>query len=155
MADRLSVERRSRLMAKIRSRDTTPERRVRSLLHRLGYRFRLHRRDLPGTPDIVLPALGKTVFVHGCFWHRHEECRFAKLPTTRPDFWKTKLEGNAARDRSAVEALVADGWRVLTVWECAIRDRAVLATLPVALAEWIRGKAPTGEIRGYAPLQRS
>jgi len=142
-------------MSGIRGKNTGPELAVRRALFAAGFRFRLHRRDLPGAPDIVLPGRRVALFVHGCFWHRHGGCRFAKLPSTRPEFWKAKLEGNAERDRGAVEALLADGWRVLTVWECAIRDRAVLATLPVALAEWIRGRAPTGEIRGYAPLPGS
>lgn len=140
-------------MAGIRDKDTKPELTVRRALFAAGFRFRLHRRDLPGAPDIVLPRHRVVLFVHGCYWHRHQECRFAKLPSTRRDFWKAKLEGNAARDRSAVQALLADGWRVLTVWECATRDRTVLVTLSDTLAEWIRGKAPTGEIRGHAPFQ--
>lgn len=105
-------------MSRIRSRDTAPERLVRSALHRAGYRFRLHRKDLPGRPDIVLPKHRTVVFVHGCFWHRHVGCQYAYVPKSRHHFWNAKFRGNLERDRRHVQALRRLGWRVVTVWEC-------------------------------------
>jgi DNA mismatch endonuclease, patch repair protein len=113
---------RSRNMAAIRGRDTKPERMVRSLLHQLGYRFRLHRRDLPGSPDIVLPRHHTVVFVHGCFWHRHAGCRFTTTPRTRSDFWEEKFRQNMERDARQQAALRAAGWSVVVVWECELRE---------------------------------
>ena len=126
MVDRLTPERRSRLMARIGSRNTLPELRVRSLLHRLGYRFRLHRRDLPGTPDIVLPRFGKAIFVHGCFWHGHV-CKVGKMPKSRKDYWGPKLIANRERDARKRRQLTAHGWRSLVVWECETKDEQRLA----------------------------
>jgi len=105
-------------MSRIRGRDTAPERLVRSTLHRAGYRFRLHRKDLPGRPDIVLPKYRTVVFVHGCFWHRHSRCRFAYTPKSRVAFWNAKFAANVERDRHNVRELKRLGWRVVTVWEC-------------------------------------
>lgn len=122
MADRFSPEARSALMARIRGKDTKPEIAVRRLLHAMGYRFRLHRRDLPGTPDIVLPPRRLAVMVHGCFWHGHEGCRYAVMPRTRPEFWGAKIQANRARDRAALAALAALGWDVWTIWECEVRQ---------------------------------
>src|SRR5205085_7936963 len=102
--------------------DTKPELRVRSIAHRLGYRFRLHRRDLPGTPDLVFPRLRRVVFVHGCFWHRHPGCALARLPKSRQEFWIPKLEGNRQRDLKKVAALRKAGWKSIVVWECQVRD---------------------------------
>ena len=115
---------RSRQMALVRGKDTKPELVVRRLAHALGYRFRLHRKDLPGKPDLVFPSRRAVVFVHGCFWHRHPDpdCKLARLPKTRTEFWVPKLEGNRQRDERNVAALEAAGWRVLTVWECQLRD---------------------------------
>lgn len=121
MADRLTPEARSRLMAAIRGKDTGPELLVRRLLHSMGYRFRLHRRDLPGTPDIVLPGRRKAIFVHGCFWHGHPGCRFATRPATRPEFWAEKIARNQRRDRIAAVRLRRLGWSVATIWECSLR----------------------------------
>jgi DNA mismatch endonuclease, patch repair protein len=122
MPDVLTPEQRSRNMRAIKGRDTGPELTVRRLLHAMGYRFRLHRRDLPGRPDIVLPGRRMAVFVHGCFWHRHR-CRFGCVePATRPEFWRAKFAANVARDRRAVRALQQAGWRVIVVWECQTRD---------------------------------
>lgn len=135
-------------MSGIRRKDTKPEMTVRKALFAAGFRFRLHRRDLPGAPDVVLPSRRIAIFVHGCFWHRHEGCRLAAVPSTRPEFWTTKLEGNALRDRRNIERLRGLGWRVLVVWECAIRDRGTLAGLPGFLAEWVKGDETAGEIRG-------
>ena len=122
----LSPPQRSALMARIRSKDTHPELRVRRLLHRHGYRFRLHARDLPGRPDIVFRRRRKVVFVHGCFWHRHEGCSRAATPRTRVDYWTRKFEATRARDAAALSALEAMGWRVLVVWECEMKDERVL-----------------------------
>jgi len=109
-------------MGRIRGRDTAPELMVRSVLHRLGLRFRLHRRGLPGRPDVVLPCWQTVVFVHGCFWHRHEGCRFAYTPKSRQPFWNAKFSENLTRDEKARTALTALGWRVVTVWECETGD---------------------------------
>lgn len=116
---------RSRMMSGIRGRDTRPEMMVRKFLHARGYRFRLHRKDLPGRPDIVLPRFRTCIFIHGCFWHHHEGCRFAVLPKTRADFWAQKLRGNVERDRRAQEELARTGWRVLIIWECELKTPEV------------------------------
>jgi len=126
MTDRVTGEQRSRNMAAVRPSNTTPERVVRSILHRLGLRFRLHQRTLPGTPDIVLKRHETVVFVHGCFWHGHE-CPRGKVPSVRPEFWIPKLRRNRERDRANSASLRKLGWRVLTVWECELRDSARLA----------------------------
>ncbi|WP_287598131.1 DNA mismatch endonuclease Vsr [Thermomonas sp.] len=126
MTDRLSPEARSRLMAKIRSRDTGPERAVRSILHRLGFRFRLHRKDLPGTPDIVLPGRETVVVVHGCFWHGHG-CKAGKMPKSRIDYWGPKIDANRVRDRRKAAALRRLGWRVVSVYECELKTPEKLA----------------------------
>lgn len=120
MADVLTAEQRQLNMSRIRARDTKPEMLIRRGLHARGLRYRLHDRSLPGRPDLVFPKFHTAVFVHGCFWHAHG-CALSKLPATRQDFWKKKLEGNAARDRKAIEGLQAAGWRVLVIWECALR----------------------------------
>lgn len=122
MTDTVSPEKRSAIMARVRAKDTTPEMRVRSLVHRMGYRFRLHRKDLPGTPDLVFGPRRKAIFVHGCFWHGHDCKRGARLPAANRDYWTAKLARNAARDRASLAALEERGWSVLTVWECEIRD---------------------------------
>ena len=125
--DIFSTEKRSEIMGCIRSKDTKPEMTVRSLTHRLGYRFRLHRSDLPGCPDLVFPKHRKIIFVHGCFWHRHEGCRKASTPKTRTDFWTTKLESNKARDAKNEWLLREAGWNVMIVWECETRNSEKLA----------------------------
>jgi DNA mismatch endonuclease, patch repair protein len=129
MADRLDEGARSRNMARIRSRDTAPEMRVRSALHGIGFRFRLHRRDLPGTPDVVLPRHRIALFVHGCFWHRHPGCRGATDPKTRSDFWQAKFAANVARDLHTGSALESAGWRVVVIWECETRNPAKLVAI--------------------------
>jgi DNA mismatch endonuclease, patch repair protein len=135
VADVHSSETRSRNMAAIRSVNTKPEMRVRSALHALGYRFRLHRKDLPGRPDIVLPRLRTVIFVHGCFWHCHR-CKYGSVvPATRADFWAAKRAGNVARDRRNRSALRRAGWRVFVLWECEVRTAAAaearVARLPL------------------------
>jgi len=125
MVDSLTPEARSRHMARIKTRNTKPEMVVRSALHRLGYRFRLHRKDLPGTPDIVLPSRRLALFVHGCFWHGHKSpsCKLGRIPKSRAEFWVPKIEGNRERDRRKASALEDAGWRVATIWECQLADR--------------------------------
>jgi DNA mismatch endonuclease (patch repair protein) len=118
MADRISRQHRSWNMSRIRDRDSKPEKVVRSTLHRLGYRFRLHRADLPGKPDIVLPKYRTVVFVHGCFWHRHPDCRFAYTPKSRVDFWNAKFTRNVERDLEVQEELHKLGWKIVIIWEC-------------------------------------
>lgn len=146
MADIVSPEKRSRMMAGIRGKGTRPEMLVRRALFAEGFRFRLHRIDLPGGPDIVLPSRKVAIFVHGCFWHRHAGCRFAKLPSSNVDFWRNKLDGNVQRDRRAVEVLQSAGWRVLTVWECATRDKSVAPSIGALVRRWVDDGAPVGEI---------
>lgn len=120
MTDVLTAAQRQLNMSRIRGRDTKPEMLVRQGLHARGLRYRLHDRTLPGRPDLVFTRYGAVVFVHGCFWHAHG-CALSRLPATRQDFWKQKLEGNAARDHRVADALRAAGWRVLVIWECALR----------------------------------
>jgi DNA mismatch endonuclease (patch repair protein) len=135
--DSLSREHRSWNMSRIRGRDTRPEIQLRSMLHRAGYRFRLHARDLPGRPDIVLPRFRTVIFVNGCFWHRHPGCRDATTPSTRPEFWKAKFDGNVERDARSQSALKASGWHVLVVWECELKSEpeAVKKRVTLALEE--------------------
>jgi len=123
--DRLTRKRRSWNMSRIRGTNTDPEIRVRSLLHRLGYRFRLHGRDLPGKPDIVLRKYNAVVLVHGCFWHRHG-CKWTYVPKSNKDFWRVKFERNVARDALVRKQLRAHGWRVLTIWACTTKDEKQL-----------------------------
>lgn len=124
--DRLTHSRRSWLMSRVRSKDTGPERAVRSIVHNMGFRFRLHRADLPGRPDIVLPKLRSVIFVHGCFWHRHRNCPKASTPSTRTEFWSEKFQRNVERDKLAVRELRSLGWRILVVWQCELRDKKML-----------------------------
>ena len=123
MADVVTAEVRSRMMASIRPKDTKPEIVVRRYLHRHGFRFRLHRKDLAGKPDLTLPKWNAVVFVHGCFWHKHAVCKYFRLPATRHEFWSAKIDGNARRDQRNLEGLLAMGYRVATVWECSLRHR--------------------------------
>ena len=122
MADKLTPTERSRNMSKVKGRDTKPERLVRSLLHGMGYRFRLHRNDLPGKPDLVFPSRKKVIFVHGCFWHQHTECREGRVPGSRLEYWGPKLRRNRERDALAQSSLKKQGWRYLVVWECELKD---------------------------------
>lgn len=120
MTDHVAKEKRSQIMASVRSRNTGPELTVRSALHRLGYRFRLHRRDLPGSPDIVFPSKRKVIFVHGCYWHGHG-CRWSKLPKTNVEFWRDKIGRNQQRDLSNIRSLTELGWSSHTIWQCELR----------------------------------
>lgn len=121
MTDVFSKEKRSWIMSRVKGRDTKPEILVRSFVHRMGFRFRVHRRDLPGSPDIVLPRHGKVIFVHGCFWHGHRGCHRSQRPTTNKKFWNKKLEGNIERDNRFRRMLHGLGWKVLIVWQCETR----------------------------------
>jgi DNA mismatch endonuclease, patch repair protein len=122
MIDVMSREQRSALMGRVSGKNTKPELQVRLIIHGLGYRFRLHRSDLPGSPDIVLPSRRKVIFVHGCFWHRHAGCPYATFPKTRVAFWRTKFDANRKRDRRVLRKLKATGWGSLIIWTCEIRD---------------------------------
>jgi DNA mismatch endonuclease (patch repair protein) len=119
--DTVDTATRSKMMSAIRSKDTGPEMVVRRFLHGRGYRYRIHRKDLAGKPDIVIPRLKVCIFVHGCFWHRHPGCPYATTPKTRPEFWNEKLQKNVARDLANIAALGAAGWNVLIVWECQLK----------------------------------
>lgn len=125
--DVISPEQRSRIMAANKSRNTKPELAIRRMLHAMGFRFRLHRKDLPGCPDIVLPKYKTVILVNGCFWHQHAGCKLASKPATRKEFWETKLSRNVERDSENAAKLAALGWRVIVVWECELQKSNDLA----------------------------
>ena len=135
MTDIFSREKRSQIMSRVSGKNTRPEVVVRSLLHNMGYRFRLHRKDLPGKPDITLPKYKKVVFVHGCFWHGHTDCPRSKLPISNQFFWRDKLGKNKERDKVSVNNLIELGWDVLVVWECEIKDTHKLKSKLFAFLE--------------------
>ena len=122
MVDKFSRKKRSSIMSRVKGKDTQPEKAVRTILHRMGYRFRLYRSDLPGKPDIVLSKHKKIIFVHGCFWHGHKGCERAGRPSTNVEFWNQKLSANIKRDSQSVRDLRKQGWKVLIVWACQIRN---------------------------------
>lgn len=136
MADVVDRATRSRMMSGIKGRNTRPELEVRQALHAAGFRYRLHAADLPGRPDIVLSRYRVVILVHGCFWHRHTGCRFTTTPSTRPDFWRSKFEANVLRDQRSRVALEELGWRIATVWECAVRRNS--SDVARQLEDWIR-----------------
>ena len=139
---------RSENMRAIRSKDTLPEMAVRSLIHSLGYRFRLHRRDLPGKPDLAFPARHKVIFVHGCFWHGHD-CSLFRLPGTRQEFWRKKIGGNRTNDARVMKILQSEGWRIGIVWECAIRGaKKDINRVACHLREWLHSGKPFMEEKG-------
>jgi len=144
--DVFSTEDRSRIMAKVHGKNTKPELIVRGLLHGMGFRFRLHRKDLPGKPDIVLPKYQAAIFVHGCFWHAHD-CRKGSKPTSNTDFWNEKLAKNVARDKANATKLKAQGWRCLTVWECQMKDTGKLAVRLTVFLKKLVKRAHTGGSR--------
>lgn len=127
MTDVVDSKTRSRMMSGIRGRDTKPELVVRKFLHSRGLRYRIAPKNLPGKPDIVLPRYRVAVFINGCFWHRHEGCRYAATPTTRADFWQKKFDANVARDKRAYEQLANLGWRVIVIWECELNTERLQA----------------------------
>ncbi len=138
--DSLTPEKRSWNMSRIRSKNTKPEIRIRSLLHHMGYRFRLHQKNLPGKPDIVLPKFQTVIFVHGCFWHRHPGCKYAYTPKSRIEFWQKKFNENIDRDCKVQKELEDIGWRILVVWECELKDMETLANkLDNFLSQDLRG----------------
>ncbi|MGU7783306.1 very short patch repair endonuclease [Burkholderia sp. PU8-34] len=146
MTDVVDPAKRSQMMSGIRGRHTKPELVVRRMLHAAGFRYRLHRRDLPGTPDLVLPKHRAVVMVHGCFWHVHEGCRFATIPASNSEFWREKLARNRERDRRQLEALQSLGWRVLVVWECSTRTGELRDRLEPELIRWLNGNEEFGEL---------
>jgi DNA mismatch endonuclease (patch repair protein) len=133
-------------MARIRGKNTRPERLLRGALHRMGVRFRLHRKDLPGRPDIVVPRYHAVIFVHGCFWHRHRGCVLAYQPKTRVAFWNRKFEENLMRDRGHAQTLGRDDWRVGVVWECSLRAADKRMGAASELVDWLRSRRPRIEI---------
>lgn len=137
VTDIVDKQTRSRMMAGIRGKDTKPELILRRALHARGYRFRLHSKNVPGRPDLVFPKHRAVVFVHGCFWHRHANCRFATTPSTRPEFWQKKFESNVARDSAVAATLRGRGWRVATVWECALRKPDTIQAAADRVSLWL------------------
>jgi DNA mismatch endonuclease (patch repair protein) len=125
------------MMSGIRDKDTKPELALRRALHARGFRFRLHSKKVHGRPDLVLPEHRAAVFVHGCFWHRHEGCRHTTAPSTRQDFWQAKFEANIARDEAVRRKLLEDGWRIATVWECALRKPDQITASTERLSAWL------------------
>ena len=129
LMDKITPERRSWNMSRIKSKDTAPEKRVRSALHRAGFRFRLHVKDLPGKPDIVLPKYKTVIFVHGCFWHQHKGCSNATIPSTNQAFWQEKFKRNVERDKREQAELKKLGWKVIIIWECKVDKIAKIETM--------------------------
>lgn len=138
MVDVVDKATRSRMMAGIRGRNTKPERVLRRALHARGFRYRLHAKNVPGRPDLVLPKYRAAVFVHGCFWHRHEGCRYTTSPATRSEFWQAKFSANVVRDIAVRDSLLESGWRVATVWECALRQPEQVEAVTAVLSKWLR-----------------
>lgn len=145
MADSKAPLTRSQMMARVRSADTKPELVLRKALHGIGYRFRLHVRSLPGCPDIVMRKHRCAIFVNGCFWHGHADCKDFRIPKTRPEFWTAKIESNRERDTRAIEALLGDGWQVLVVWECATRSFQMDILIGI-IAAWLQGHETSAEL---------
>ncbi len=137
------------MMSGIRSKNTRPEIVIRNVLHKKGFRFRLHQSGLPGKPDLVFPKYNAVIFTHGCFWHGHD-CVLFKWPATRPDFWKNKINGNKQNDKKVLDKLLGEGWRVLVIWECSFKGRGRLELRKVlsATSKWLKSKAGYLEIRG-------
>jgi DNA mismatch endonuclease (patch repair protein) len=148
MADIVDKQTRSRMMAGIRGGNTKPELALRSAIHARGFRYRLHVSNLPGMPDLLFPRYRVALFVHGCFWHRHAGCRYSTVPSTRTDFWEAKFESNVARDSAVRAKLLYKGWRVATVWECALRKAKHVEMAADILAAWLRDEAAEFEIGG-------
>ncbi|MDH2591534.1 very short patch repair endonuclease [Acinetobacter nosocomialis] len=147
MVDIVDSATRSRMMSNIKGRNTKPELLIRSLLHAQGFRFRIHRQDLPGKPDIVLPKYKAIIFIHGCFWHGHQNCRLFKLPASRTEFWEAKISKNQQNDLKAKELLLNSGWRICTIWECAIRrSKKDPVALMDILTTWLLGSERLQEI---------
>ena len=152
MPDVVDPETRSRMMSGIRSKNTKPEMIVRRGLHRMGFRFRLHSEEVPGRPDLILPRYRAAIYVHGCFWHGHE-CHLFKFPSTRPEFWRTKIARNVERDREVRTGLKEQGWRRLVIWECALKGkwRIDFESVLGRAEQWIKGSEAEAEITGAPP----
>lgn len=150
MADIVDRQTRSRMMAGIRARDTQPEMLLRRALHARGYRYRLCDKRLPGKPDMVFTRFRAVIFVHGCFWHGHAACRLFRLPKSNTAFWQGKIAGNMIRDRVVLEDLYAAGWRVMIVWECALKGKSAISleNLLVIVSNWLDSETKFHEIRG-------
>ena len=148
VADIVDSQTRSRMMAGIRGKDTKPELALRRALHAQGFRYRLHAKGIPGKPDLVLPKYRAVLFVHGCFWHRHPGCRYSTTPATRPELWAAKFNANVTRDKAVRSTLLRAGWRVATIWECALRNDESVAAAQEIVAAWLYGlglQLETGE----------
>lgn len=146
MTDILDQKTRSRMMAGIRGKDTKPERVLRKALHARGLRYRLHAGDVSGCPDLVFPKYRAVVFVHGCFWHRHEGCRYTTTPATRPEFWNRKFVANVERDQHVKRQLTSNGWRVAIVWECALRKPDLVPAVAESIAIWLSSEEALFEL---------
>jgi DNA mismatch endonuclease, patch repair protein len=145
LVDVVDKKTRSRMMAGIKGANTQPELRIRQALHREGFRFRLHGRQLPGKPDVVFSQFAAVLFVHGCYWHRHEGCRLSTTPRTNPQFWSDKFSANVKRDIAVRNALADEGWRIGIVWECALRSKDI-EPVAQAIATWLRSDKPFLEV---------
>ncbi|QKV20053.1 very short patch repair endonuclease [Oricola thermophila] len=154
MTDIVDKPTRSRMMAGIRGKNTKPELALRRALHACGFRFRLHSGKVHGRPDIILPKHRAVILVHGCFWHRHEGCRYTSTPSTRPEFWRAKFEANVARDEAVHRKLLEDGWRVATIWECSLRKPDQVRTTTEILSNWLQSHKLEIEI-GETDARRS
>lgn len=146
MVDIVDAETRSRMMAGIKGKNTRPELALRRALHARGFRYRLHSKKAQGRPDLVLPKYRAVVFVHGCFWHRHLRCRYATNPKSRAEFWEVKFAANVARDNAVRAALLEAGWRVATIWECALRKPDQIAVAADQLSTWLLSETGTLEL---------
>lgn len=156
MSDVVNAVTRSRMMAGIKGKNTKPEMALRRALHARGFRYCLHSKKVKGRPDLVLPKHRAIIFVHGCFWHRHEGCRYATTPATRVAFWQAKFDANVARDSAVRGALLAAGWRVATIWECALRKPEQIAAAADQLSTWLLSETETLELgeREVSPATR-
>ena len=134
MVDTVTAARRSEIMSRVRGKDTRPEMLVRRLVHGAGYRYRLHGPGLPGRPDLVFAARKKVIFIHGCFWHSHADCQYARVPKSRTEFWLTKLQANKERDARNIKELTGAGWKVLVLWECELKNPALMLKIREFLA---------------------
>lgn len=151
MVDIVDKQTRSRMMAGISGKNTKPELQIRKALHALGYRYKLHASNLPGRPDVVLPKYRTAILINGCFWHGHD-CHLFKMPGTRTEFWSAKINGNIARDKLVRKSLLAASWRVLTIWECALKGKTRIGLEEVTdrVTSWLPSKSDCLEIRGEA-----
>jgi DNA mismatch endonuclease, patch repair protein len=149
MADIVSSEKRSQMMSGIKSKNTKPEIAIRKELHRRGFRYRIHVKNLPGKPDLVFPKYNAVLFIHGCFWHGHEDCQLFKWPSSRTDFWKTKIIRNRELDRKAISILHSEGWRVGIIWECSMRGRSKMSEEAISrrTTGWLLSKKPYFQLR--------